>query len=31
LSATWMLEDGADPRSRLELAKLAASALNISF
>jgi streptomycin 6-kinase len=31
LSATWMLEDGADPRSRLELAKLAASVLNISF
>jgi len=31
LSATWMLEDGAEPRSRLELAKLAATALNISF
>ncbi|EKT4505028.1 aminoglycoside phosphotransferase family protein [Pseudomonas putida] len=31
LSATWMLEDGAEPGSRLELAKLAASALYISF
>ena len=29
LSATWMLEDGAEPDSRLEVARLAASALNI--
>lgn len=29
LSATWSLEDGADPGCRLEVAKLAASALNI--
>ncbi|WP_236180816.1 aminoglycoside phosphotransferase family protein [Pseudomonas mosselii] len=27
LSATWMIEDGVEPDSRLEMAKLAASAL----